>query len=61
MLAWMPAVPGGTDRRLVRVARCAQFGIVETLVAVTLIVGFALAAAAWTLRRKLVAADPSGK
>jgi hypothetical protein len=38
-----------------------NFGIVETLVAVILIVGFALAAAAWTLRRKPLAADPSGK
>lgn len=38
-----------------------NFGVIETLVAVILIVGFALAAAAWTLRRKSVAADRSGK
>ena len=38
-----------------------NFGIVETLVGIILIVGFALAAAAWTLRRKSVPADRSGK
>lgn len=38
-----------------------NFGIVETLVAVIVIAGFALAAAAWTLRRKSVVGEPSGK
>lgn len=38
-----------------------NFGIVETLVAVILIVSIALAAAAWTLRRKALAGDRSKK
>ena len=29
-----------------------NFGVVETLVSIVLIVGFALAVAAWTLRKK---------
>jgi hypothetical protein len=35
-----------------------NFGIVETLIAIILVVAFTLAAAAWTLRRKSSAADP---
>lgn len=38
-----------------------NFGIVEMLVAIVLFVGVALAAAVWTSRRKLFAADAGGK
>ena len=38
-----------------------NFGIVEMLVAIVLIVVLVLAAAAWTLRRKPLTADRSGK
>ncbi len=38
-----------------------NFGIVEMLVAIVLIAGFAVAAAAWSLRREPLAADPTGK
>lgn len=38
-----------------------NFGIMQTLVAIILIVGLMLAAAAWSLRRKPIAADRSGK
>jgi hypothetical protein len=38
-----------------------NFGIIEMLVATMLIVGFVLAVAAWTLRRKSLAAGPSRK
>ena len=37
-----------------------NFGVIEMLLTTILIVGFALAAAAWTLRRKSVASDHSG-
>lgn len=38
-----------------------NFGIVEMLVAIILMVGVVLAASAWTLRRKPPAADRSGE
>jgi len=38
-----------------------NFGIVEMLVAVLMIVGFSLAAAVWSLRRKRPTADMSGE
>ena len=38
-----------------------NFGIVEMLVAIILMVGVVLAASAWTLRRKSPAADRSGE
>ena len=38
-----------------------NFGVFEMLVAVILIVGFVLAAAAWSLRRKSLNADAAGK
>jgi len=38
-----------------------NFGVFEMLVAIILIVGFALAAAAWSLRRKSLNPDPAVK
>jgi hypothetical protein len=38
-----------------------NFGIVEMLIATILIAGFAIAAAAWSLWRKSLAADTTGK
>ena len=38
-----------------------NFGIIEMLVAIVLFVGLALAAAVWTSRRKLLAADTGGE
>lgn len=38
-----------------------NFGVVETLLAIVMIVAFAIAAAAWSLRRKFLAADTTGK
>jgi hypothetical protein len=38
-----------------------NFGVFEMLVAVILIVGFALAAAAWSLRGKPLSADRPGR
>ena len=38
-----------------------NFGIIEMMVAMILIVAFAIAAAAWSLRRKSLAADTTGK
>lgn len=38
-----------------------NFGVFEMLVAIVLMVGIVLAAAAWSLRRKSAAADPAGK
>ena len=38
-----------------------NFGVVQTLLAIIMIVAFAIAAAAWSLRRKSVAADTTGK
>ncbi|TKW77008.1 MAG: hypothetical protein DI543_17960 [Bradyrhizobium icense] len=38
-----------------------NFGVFEMLVAVVLIVGFVLAAAAWSLRGKSLSADRPGK
>lgn len=38
-----------------------NFGVIEMLVAIVLMVGVVLAASAWSLRRKSAAADPAGK
>jgi hypothetical protein len=57
----LPPLPRGPIAALFVSRDALNFGVVQTLLAIIMIVAFAIAAAAWSLRRKSLAADITRK